>query len=67
LEEAPVPASIDELRPGGQGIRLLKKFAGSLAYQRLDGANRLTIRFAIPRRPPGGGGGDGGGFAAPSR
>jgi serine/threonine-protein kinase RsbW len=49
VEEAPVPASIDELRPGGQGIRLLKKFAGSLAYQRLAGGNRLTIRFATPR------------------
>ncbi len=49
LADAPVPASIDELRPGGRGIRLLRGFAGSLAYQRLAGGNRLTIRFAIPR------------------
>jgi anti-sigma regulatory factor (Ser/Thr protein kinase) len=48
-EEAPAPRSIGELRPGGQGIRLLRKFAGSLAYQRLPGGNRLTIRFALPR------------------
>ena len=48
LEEAPIPASIDELRPGGRGIRLLRAFAGSLDYRRLAGGNRLTIRFAIP-------------------
>ena len=32
-----------------QGIRLMRKFAGSLAYQRLPGGNRLTIGFALPR------------------
>jgi anti-sigma regulatory factor (Ser/Thr protein kinase) len=48
VEEAPVPATIEELSPGGQGIRLLRKFAGSLNYERLAGGNRLTIRFAIP-------------------
>jgi anti-sigma regulatory factor (Ser/Thr protein kinase) len=34
---------------GGQGIRLMRKFAGSLAYQRLPGGNRLTMGFALPR------------------
>jgi len=48
LEEPAVPASIDDLRPGGRGIRLLRGFAGSLAYQRLEGSNRLTIGFAMP-------------------
>lgn len=47
-EKAPAPASVEELRPGGQGIRLLHKFAGSLDYEQLAGGNRLTIRFAIP-------------------
>ncbi len=47
-EQAPAPAALEDLRPGGQGIRLLHKFAGSLDYERLAGGNRLTIRFAIP-------------------
>lgn len=42
------PASIDELRPGGQGLRLLRKFAGGIEYRRLADGNRLTLRFAIP-------------------
>jgi anti-sigma regulatory factor (Ser/Thr protein kinase) len=46
--EAPAPTSIDELQPGGQGIRLLRKFAGTLAYQRLAGGNRLTIGIVLP-------------------
>ncbi|MGA9063277.1 MAG: ATP-binding protein [Terracidiphilus sp.] len=49
VEQAPIPSSIDRLQPGGQGIRLLRKFAGSLAYQRLAGGNRLIIGFVLPR------------------
>ena len=49
IEESPAPSSIDELRPGGRGIRLLRKFAGTLAYQRLAGGNRLTVGFVLPR------------------
>ena len=49
VEETPVPTSIDQLQVGGQGIRLMRKFAGSLAYQRFPGGNRLTIGFALPR------------------
>jgi serine/threonine-protein kinase RsbW len=40
-----VPGSIDQIPLGGQGIRLLRRFAGSLTYQRVDGANRLRIAF----------------------
>lgn len=47
-ENRPDPSSLDELKPGGRGIRLMRRFAGSLAYQRLDGGNRLTMRFVIP-------------------
>lgn len=47
VSEMPPPDSIDRLQPGGHGIRLLHKFARSLAYQRLDGGNRLAIRFTI--------------------
>jgi len=42
-------SSIDELKPGGRGIRLMRKFAGGVAYQRLPRGNRLTLRFTIPR------------------
>jgi anti-sigma regulatory factor (Ser/Thr protein kinase) len=53
LEAAPAEISasqtLDELRPGGQGIRLLRKFAGSLQYEPLPDGNRLTIGFSIPK------------------
>ncbi|HSV44431.1 MAG TPA: ATP-binding protein [Ramlibacter sp.] len=44
--EAPppsVPATLDEARPGGLGIALVRKFARSLAYERAGRYNRLTI------------------------
>ena len=47
--EVPAPASIDEIPLGGRGILLMRKFAGSLAYERLPGGNRLTIRFPDSR------------------
>jgi anti-sigma regulatory factor (Ser/Thr protein kinase) len=34
--------------PGGQGLRLMRKFAGRLAWQQLPDGNRLTLAFAIP-------------------
>jgi anti-sigma regulatory factor (Ser/Thr protein kinase) len=39
--------SLESLTPGGQGIRLLHHFAGSLAYERLPEGNRLTIGFLV--------------------
>ncbi len=42
------PASIQELEPGGQGIRLMQKFASRHDYQQLPSGNRLTLAFAIP-------------------
>lgn len=45
---ATVPTSIQELEPGGQGIRLMRKFASRLDYQQLPDGNRLTLAFAIP-------------------
>ncbi|SRR5258708_40189792 len=41
-----VPASLESITPGGNGIRLLRRFAGSLAYERLSDGNRLTLGFA---------------------
>jgi len=44
----PVSASaIDEGKAGGQGIRLLQRFANKLSYDQLPGGNRLTIGFLI--------------------
>jgi serine/threonine-protein kinase RsbW len=43
----PVPVSIHEFPLGGRGIGLMRQFAGSLAYQRLENGNRLAMRFPI--------------------
>jgi serine/threonine-protein kinase RsbW len=48
-QETLLPAPGDPLQLGGHGIRLMRKFAGSLGYTRLPNGNRLTIRFALPR------------------
>ena len=47
--EAPTPATIAELEPGGQGIRLIRKFADRVAWERLPDGNRLTLAFTLPR------------------
>jgi len=43
--ESPAPASLDEIKPGGQGIRLMRRFANSLAWEPLPHGNRLTLGF----------------------
>jgi serine/threonine-protein kinase RsbW len=40
--------TLESIQPGGNGIRLLYRFAGSLAYERLCDRNRLTITFPLP-------------------
>jgi anti-sigma regulatory factor (Ser/Thr protein kinase) len=45
---APAPATLADLEPGGQGIRLIRKFATRLNYQQLPNGNRLTLAFPIP-------------------
>lgn len=42
------PAILEEIEPGGNGIRLLYRFAGSVEYERFADGNRLTIGFPIP-------------------
>ncbi len=32
--------------PGGWGIHLMRQFASSITYQRIDGVNRLDLRIA---------------------
>jgi len=41
------PPSLESLMPGGNGIRLLRHFAGSLIYEQLPECNRLTLGFSI--------------------
>jgi len=40
-------ASLDDARPSGRGIMLLRSAADSASYERGEGCNRLTLRFAI--------------------
>ena len=40
--------SLESVTPGGNGIRLLKRFSGSLRYERRSDGNRLTIGFPVP-------------------
>jgi hypothetical protein len=39
--------SLASIQPGGNGLRLLRHFGGSLGYERLADGNRLTIGFAV--------------------
>lgn len=43
--EPPPPASLADARVGGLGIKLLRRFASGLAYERNDGRNCLTVRL----------------------
>lgn len=47
-----------EEEPGGWGIQLMRQFAASMAYQRVNGTNRLTL--TIGREGGDGGRGEGG-------
>jgi anti-sigma regulatory factor (Ser/Thr protein kinase) len=42
-------ATVDEAVIGGQGVHLMRKFSQHMGYERLDGMNRLTFRFDLPR------------------
>ena len=41
------PASLESIEPGGNGLLLLHRFAGSVDYERLSDGNRLTIGFPV--------------------
>ena len=42
----PPPATLDTAKVGGLGIKLLRRFASSAAYERNSGRNCLTVRVA---------------------
>jgi anti-sigma regulatory factor (Ser/Thr protein kinase) len=43
--ELPPPASLDDARVGGQGIRLVRRFADAVAYEPTPAGNRMTLTF----------------------
>jgi serine/threonine-protein kinase RsbW len=45
-QEPPAISSLDDIQIGGQGIRLLRRFADSLEYQATPTGNRLSIGFS---------------------
>lgn len=45
--ELPALNPSDEIRIGGQGIRLLRRFADTLEYERAPAGNRLRIGFSV--------------------
>ena len=44
----PHPASIQDAEPGGLGLTLMRHYCSAIAYERVDGTNRLILRFAAP-------------------
>ncbi|MCE4557431.1 ATP-binding protein [Roseateles cellulosilyticus] len=47
-QPAPVaPANLDDARPGGLGLHLLRRYVNTLAYERSNGENRLTVGLAL--------------------
>ena len=46
----PVPAQLarlEDARVGGLGIHLMRQYARTMEYQRLEGINRLTLTIAL--------------------
>ena len=41
-------ANLETMQVGGNGIRLMYRFAGSVSYEPLPRGNRLTLGFPIP-------------------
>jgi serine/threonine-protein kinase RsbW len=45
--ELPLLSSLEEIAVGGQGVRLLRRFADVLEYQATPTGNRLSIGFNV--------------------
>lgn len=41
------PANLDEAKPGGLGIALMRYNCSDIHYERVDGHNRLKLRFPL--------------------
>jgi serine/threonine-protein kinase RsbW len=46
---APPPTTLEEAKPSGRGITLMRTGADSASYERRDGHNVLTLTFAVGR------------------
>ena len=46
----PRPARLEDARPGGLGLTLLRHYCRDISYERIGGRNRLTLRFPLPGR-----------------
>jgi anti-sigma regulatory factor (Ser/Thr protein kinase) len=44
----PVEGTLETAQPGGLGIQLINKFSNGLAYERVGGVNRTTLKFLWP-------------------
>ncbi len=44
--EPPLPKNLDERLPGGLGIHIVRQLVASLAYERRDGCNHVTLTIA---------------------
>jgi anti-sigma regulatory factor (Ser/Thr protein kinase) len=47
-ETPALPSTVEDAAIGGRGLRLIRCYAGRLAYARSDGRNLLTMAFARP-------------------
>lgn len=45
--EVVAPASLDDARPGGLGLHLVRRYARELAYQRVGDTNHLSVVLAL--------------------
>jgi anti-sigma regulatory factor (Ser/Thr protein kinase) len=43
------PANLGETRPGGLGLTLLHHYCSDISHERVEGRNRLTLRFTVPQ------------------
>jgi anti-sigma regulatory factor (Ser/Thr protein kinase) len=41
------PTSLDEAGPAGRGLLLIRRTADAVSYERRNGLNQLTLRFAL--------------------
>ncbi len=46
-EDTALPTDLETARVGGLGIHLMRNFTTAIAYERVDGRNRLTLWFGI--------------------
>jgi serine/threonine-protein kinase RsbW len=46
-ERTDLPTSLDDLEPGGLGIRMIRRMTDRVAYRRDDGCNLLELELAI--------------------